>query len=161
MENDLMQRIKNKTEVAEDLQRKLEEITEDVNNLHDRLKRAVDERNEFQYRLQKAIAEKNITASELSRASGVGKADISNYINGKYMAKADKVMALASALDVDPGWLMTGEEPKVKRFGGIFELPNSETDNDILSLIVAYDKAEDWQKQAVKKILNMKGDEEP
>ena len=67
--------------------------------------------NEFQYRLQKAIAEKGITASELSRLSGVGKADISNYINGKYLAKADKVVKLAHALGVDPGWLMTGEEP--------------------------------------------------
>ena len=67
--------------------------------------------NEFQYRLQKSIAAKGITASELSRLSGVGKADISNYINGKYLAKQDKVLLLAKALDVDPGWLMTGEEP--------------------------------------------------
>ena len=67
--------------------------------------------NEFQYRLQKVIADKGITASELSRLSGVGKADISNYINGKYLAKQDKVLMLARALDVDPGWLMTGEEP--------------------------------------------------
>ena len=67
--------------------------------------------NEFQYRLQKSIAAKGIAASELSRLSGVGKADISNYINGKYLAKQDKVLLLAKALDVDPGWLMTGEEP--------------------------------------------------
>ena len=67
--------------------------------------------NEFQYRLQKVIAERGITASELSRLSGVGKSDISNYINGKYLAKADKVILLANALGVDPGWLMTGEEP--------------------------------------------------
>ena len=159
MENDLMQRIKAKTEVGEDLRRTLEEITADVNDLNDRLKKAVDERNEFQYRLQKAISEKNITASELSRASGVGKADISNYINGKYMAKADKVMALASALDVDPGWLMTGEEPKTNRYGGILELTSPKTDGGIIALIAAYNKAEEWQKQAVKKILNMKGDE--
>ena len=159
MENDLMQRIKAKTKVGEDLRRTLEEITADVNDLNDRLKKAVDERNEFQYRLQKAISEKNITASELSRASGVGKADISNYINGKYMAKADKVMALASALDVDPGWLMTGEEPKTNQYGGIFELQNPKTDGGIIALIAAYNEAEEWQKQAVKKILNMKGDE--
>ena len=67
--------------------------------------------NEFQYRLQKAIAEKGITASELSRLSGVGKSDISNYINGVYVAKQDKCFLLAEALGVDPGWLMTGDEP--------------------------------------------------
>lgn len=67
--------------------------------------------NEFQYRLQKAIADRGITASELSRLSGVGKSDISNYINGVYVAKQDKCFMLAQALGVDPGWLMTGDEP--------------------------------------------------
>lgn len=113
--------------------------------------------NEFQYRLQKALATRGITASELSRLSGVGKSDISNYINGVYVAKQDKCFMLAKALDVDPGWLMTGDEPKVNRFPGVWELPQPETatSGDVLSLIVAYSKAEEWQKQAVRKILNM------
>ena len=117
--------------------------------------------NDFQYRLQKAISEKGITASELSRLSGVGKSDISNYINGVYIAKQDKCFKLAMALDVDPGWLMTGDEPKVNRFPGFWELKPEEpiSDSDVMSLIVAYSKAEEWQKQAVRKILNMKGDE--
>lgn len=72
-------------------------------------------KNEFQYRLQKALSEKGINASELSALSGVGKSDISNYINGKYTAKQDKCYALAVALGVDPGWLMTGEEPVSRR----------------------------------------------
>lgn len=71
--------------------------------------------NEFQYRLLKAIADREISASELSRISGVGKADISNYINGKYLPKQDKVFLLARALGVDPGWLMTGDEPRRSR----------------------------------------------
>jgi transcriptional regulator with XRE-family HTH domain len=68
--------------------------------------------NEFQYRLQKVLSERGMTASELSDASGVDRPSISNYINGKYEPKQDKVYKLASALDVDPGWLMTGEEPR-------------------------------------------------
>ena len=67
--------------------------------------------NEFQSRLQKVISERGITASELSDASGVDKPSLSNYINGKYEPKQDKVYKLARALNVDPGWLMTGEEP--------------------------------------------------
>lgn len=67
--------------------------------------------NNFQYRLRKAMSDKNMTASELSRVSGVGKSDISNYINGVYVAKQDKCYLLAKALDVDPGWLMTGDQP--------------------------------------------------
>lgn len=83
--------------------------------------------NEFQYRLQKAIAAKGITASELSRLSGVGKADISNYINGKYLAKQDKVLMMARALDVDPGWLLTGEEPVSNDQRTPIFIPDSET----------------------------------
>ena len=68
--------------------------------------------NEFQYRLQKALASSGLTASELSEKSGISEANISNYINGKYVAKQDKCYQLASSLGVDPGWLMTGDEPR-------------------------------------------------
>ena len=68
--------------------------------------------NEFQYRLQKALAASGMTASELSEKTGISEANISNYINGKYVAKQDKCFLLARALNVDPGWLMTGDEPK-------------------------------------------------
>lgn len=88
--------------------------------------------NEFQYRLLKVISEKGITASELSEASGVDKPSLSNYINGKYEPKQDKVYKLARALGVDPGWLMTGEEPrKVKLQTGI-SLPFHE---DVVKMI--------------------------
>ena len=66
---------------------------------------------EFMYRLRMAMQNKGITASELSRLSGVGKSDISYYLKGKYVPKQDKCYMLAKALDVDPGWLMTGFEP--------------------------------------------------
>lgn len=100
--------------------------------------------NEFQYRLQKALAAREITASELSRLSGVGKSDISNYINGAYIPKQNKVYMLAEALGVDPGWLMTGDEPKKI---------NEEEDHMIL---MAYHRADDWTKSAVKKLLDIK-----
>ena len=67
---------------------------------------------EFKDRLHEAITKSKITASELSRISGVGKSDISNYMKGKYLPKQDKCYLLAEALNVDPGWLMTGFEPK-------------------------------------------------
>lgn len=95
--------------------------------------------NEFQYRLQKAIAAKKITASELSRLSGVGKSDISNYVNGKYLAKQEKVLALARALDVDPGWLMTGEEPVHKERKMPIVVPDSEMFVKITSHMSAAD----------------------
>lgn len=69
-------------------------------------------KQEFQYRLQKSLAASGMTASELSEKSGISEANISNYINGKYVAKQDKCFLLAQALGVDPGWLMTGDEPR-------------------------------------------------
>ena len=38
--------------------------------------------DDFKSRLQKALNEKRMTASELSRLCGVGKSDLSNYLNG-------------------------------------------------------------------------------
>lgn len=73
-------------------------------------------KNEFQYRLQKSLAASGMTASELSEKTGISEANISNYINGKYVAKQDKCFLLAKALNVDPGWLMTGNEPATKSF---------------------------------------------
>lgn len=69
-------------------------------------------KNEFQYRLLKSIGNTNMTASELAEKTGISEASISNYINGKYVAKQDKCYAIAIALGVDPGWLMTGAEPR-------------------------------------------------
>ena len=63
---------------------------------------------DFMFRLREAMIEKEISASELSRISGVGKSDISYYLKGRYVPKQDKCYMLAKALDVDPGWLMTG-----------------------------------------------------
>jgi transcriptional regulator with XRE-family HTH domain len=65
----------------------------------------------FMFRLRKALEDKGITKSELSRISGVGKSDITYYLKGRYVPKQDKCYMLAKALDVDPGWLMTGIEP--------------------------------------------------
>lgn len=64
----------------------------------------------FGERLKKTMQSKDMSASELSRASGVGKNLISYYIHGRCLAKQDKVYLLAKALGVDPGWLMTGVE---------------------------------------------------
>ena len=68
--------------------------------------------NDFQYRLQKSLSAARMTAKELSEKTGISEANISNYINGKYVAKQDKCFLIAKALNVDPGWLMTGDEPR-------------------------------------------------
>ena len=69
---------------------------------------------DFGIRLRHAMQAKDMNASDLSKASGISKSLISYYLRGTYLAKQDKVYLLAKALDVDPGWLMTGYEPSLR-----------------------------------------------
>lgn len=120
--------------------------------------------SEFKDRLRKAIFEKQIKASELSRLTGIGKSDISNYLNGKYLAKQNKVYMLAKALDVDPGWLITGIEPEqnvVER-----QIPIVVPDNDRFVKLVNYMPEEDYQlvmkafEKAEKRMKEEEGENE-
>ena len=87
-------------------------------------------KNEFQYRLQKSLAAAGLTASELSEKTGISEANISNYINGKYVAKQDKCFLLARALNVDPGWLMTGDEPKMVKLDPLIQAGSVQPQTD-------------------------------
>ena len=97
-------------------------------------------KNDFQERLKKCIAEKGISAAELSRASGVNKVAISNYIKGTYVQKQDKVYLLAKALHVNPGWLMTGVEQATEEIRPIFT-----PDSDKWRLIITNMTLEDYE----------------
>jgi transcriptional regulator with XRE-family HTH domain len=90
--------------------------------------------NEFSERLRKAITDKGISASELSRISGVGKSDISYYLKGRYLPKQDKCYMLARALDVNPGWLMTGVQQRSTE--ELREIPVKDT-KELVKLIQA------------------------
>ena len=117
--------------------------------------------NNFRSRLLEAMSNRNMTATDLVIATGIDKGSISNYINGKYIPKQDKCFRIAEALDVDPGWLMTGDQVAVNRFnkGVVFTIKgttNLHKNPEFIDLAIAWDKAEDWQKSAVRKLLNMK-----
>lgn len=65
----------------------------------------------FADRLNQAMQVRCMKAADLSTASGVDKGLLSHYIRGRYMAKQDKVYALAKALDVSESWLMGKDVP--------------------------------------------------
>ena len=90
---------------------------------------------DFGNRLKQTMDEKGITASELSRLSGVGKNLISYYIHGRCLAKQDKVFLLARALGVNPGWLMTGVEQTSDCEQKPIVIPDSETFRKIVDYI--------------------------
>ena len=82
----------------------------------------------FMFRLRKALGDKGITRTELSQISGVAKGDITHYLKGDYVPKQDKCYLLAKALDVDPGWLMTGYEQNTEEIINAIEesIPQTE-----------------------------------
>lgn len=110
----------------------------------------------FGERLKKTMETRDMSASELSRTSGVGKNLISYYIHGRCLAKQDKVFLLAKALGVDPGWLMTGVEPKRETEQFPIVVPDSErfvkltkcmTNEEYVTVMQIFEKAEKRLKE--------------
>lgn len=62
-------------------------------------------------RLQKALTEKGMTASDLSKKSGIGKGSISKYLKGTVTPKQSAVGEMARALRVSPSWLLGYDVP--------------------------------------------------
>ena len=67
--------------------------------------------NIFSDRLNYAMQLRAVTATELAIRSGVNKASISNYMNGRYKAKQGNLHAIATALSVSEAWLMGMDIP--------------------------------------------------
>lgn len=65
----------------------------------------------FQKNLINILNERKLTQSELAKKTGITQSSISDYINGKYEPKQDKVDAIASALNVRPSFLVGKAEP--------------------------------------------------
>ena len=64
-------------------------------------------------RINQRKEELGISYAELSRLSGISKARISQYIHGIYMPNSDAITSLASALGVDPDYLLgKSNEPR-------------------------------------------------
>ncbi len=63
----------------------------------------------FQNRLIEAMKAAGKRATDLSRETGLSKARISQYVNGKYIPKSDAILLLSEVLGVSPLWLM-GED---------------------------------------------------
>ncbi len=60
----------------------------------------------FQTRLMQAMKESGKRATDLARETGLSKARISQYVNGKYTPKSDAILLMAEVLGVSPLWLM-------------------------------------------------------
>lgn len=67
--------------------------------------------DKFTQRLIFAMREKNIKQITLAERTGISRAQISEYVHGRYIPKQDKIYLLASVLNVEPTWLMGYDTP--------------------------------------------------
>lgn len=63
-------------------------------------------KDSFKNRLQIALNKNNMKPIELSEKTHLSKSLISGYLNGKYLARQDKLSVLAETLNVTEAWLM-------------------------------------------------------
>ncbi|MBQ7788406.1 MAG: helix-turn-helix domain-containing protein [Clostridia bacterium] len=75
----------------------------------------------FKERLIEAMSKRNMKAAELSKKSGLSKAQISQYTNGIYEAKQTALHKLAITLQVTEAWLM-GHDVPMERENDIFSI---------------------------------------
>lgn len=62
----------------------------------------------FRERFNEALKKSGKTQKMISEETGIPRATISQYLSGKYSAKAKNIGLLAEALDVNPAWLEGG-----------------------------------------------------
>ena len=95
-------------------------------------------------RLIEAMAEANIKSSELALRSGVNKASISQYVNGKNEPHNINAYKMAKVLNVRPEWLMGLDDKKR-------DVPAYV--NGTIELIDLFSRVTPEQRQAVLSLL--------
>lgn len=101
----------------------------------------------------------NLTLEQVGDAVGVGKSTVRKWEKGMIRnIGSDKLAALAAVLHLDPVSLvpMPDVQLNLKMFCGNENQPSKEE----VDLLDAWRNSSDWQKSAVRKLLNMKEETE-
>lgn len=68
-------------------------------------------------RFEKLLEIKGVTAYKVAKETGITTTTITNWKNGKYVPKSDKLSRIAEFLGVSENYLRTGEEkPEIPSF---------------------------------------------
>lgn len=63
-------------------------------------------RDTFANRFKEALEIRKVTPADVSKATGISKSSLSEYLKGEYSPKQDKIFSIGRYLNVDFGWLM-------------------------------------------------------
>lgn len=100
-------------------------------------------------RIKKILTEQNMSKADLSRLTGISNSSLSEYLNGKYEPKQDKIALIAKALHVSPAWLSR------KNTGGIKTM---DVQQKVAALIRRYKTDDPFRLAACQNIIIMYSD---
>ena len=107
--------------------------------------------NIFSERLKTALDKRKVKPAELSERTGISKSSISEWISGKYEAKADKIVLIAKALDVNESYLIGLNVPMENNMKD-FNKNNNFIDDPIITAMLKL--MENLDKNSLENILN-------
>lgn len=97
--------------------------------------------SDFVKRLNQLMTEKNISQNKLAEMTGITQSSISDWANGKYKPRQDKVYLLSEALKVSPAYLLGYADNK--------NLDQNTTKNDNSKIDSLYNQLNDEGKEKV------------
>lgn len=111
--------------------------------------------NNFAERLSDALAERNMKPLELSRLTGIDKGAISNYLNGKYKPKTDKLYIISNVLGINEAWLLGSDEVPMQKTTVKTDTIYHLTEDEV-TLIEQYRKADNETQCVIRRLLKTK-----
>lgn len=82
-------------------------------------------KEQFIERLNSILQKRNLSQADLSKMTGIRSSSISDWLNGKYEPKQDKIAIIANALNVSPVWLIGYDEPSTNQTEGYYVDPET------------------------------------
>lgn len=121
----------------------------------------MSEKERLKYRLRQAMSYKGMSATELSRKTGITKSAMSYYLSGRSEPKANRLYVIAKALDVSEAWLLGYDVPidraEEQEGNNIFaELSERiKKDREFRRLIVQINRLNPQQVESIRNLLSV------
>lgn len=82
-------------------------------------------KEKFIERLNSILQKRNLSQADLSKMTGIRSSSISDWLNGKYKPKQDKISIIAEALNVSPVWLIGYDDTASNQSEGYYVDPET------------------------------------
>ena len=82
-------------------------------------------KEKFIERLNSILQNRNLSQADLSKMTGIRSSSISDWLNGKYEPKQDKISIIAEALNVSPVWLIGYDDTSSNQSEGYYVDPET------------------------------------